>query len=87
MRKIRIAEHISLDGVIEPDAPDEDSEYARGGWTAPYRTAEGAAAIAGIRRLKSHDGPGLLVCGSASLATPVGVLLNTYRLAAAPRTE
>jgi len=46
MRKIRIAEHISLDGVIQPGGPDEDSEYAHGGWTAPYRTAEGAAATA-----------------------------------------
>jgi dihydrofolate reductase len=46
MRKIRIAEHISLDGVIQPGGPDEDSEYAHGGWTAPYRTAEGAAALA-----------------------------------------
>lgn len=46
MRKIRIAEHISLDGVIQPGGPNEDSEYANGGWTAPYRTAEGAAAVA-----------------------------------------
>ena len=134
MRKIRIAEHISLDGVIQPGGPDENSEYAHGGWTAPYRTPDGAAAVAeaygdgfdlllgrrtydlwagfwpqvkggpfadklnaatkyvathrpeslawgpvgelgtnvmeGIRRLRSQDGPDLLVCGSASL-TPV----------------
>lgn len=44
MRKIRVLAHISLDGVISPG--DEDSEYARGGWTAPYRTPEGAAAVA-----------------------------------------
>lgn len=132
MRKIRIAQHISLDGIIQPGGPDEDSDYAHGGWTAPYRTAEGAAATAqaygtgfdlllgrrtydlwagfwpnveggpfagplnaakkyvvthrpenltwgpvgdlggeameGIRRLKSQDGPDLIVCGSASLA-------------------
>ncbi len=46
MRKIRIAEHISLDGVIQPGAPDEDSEYAHGGWTAPFRSAGGAEAVA-----------------------------------------
>ena len=33
MRRIRIAEHMSLDGFIAPD----DSQ-AQGNWTAPYRT-------------------------------------------------
>ncbi|MFO0960188.1 MAG: dihydrofolate reductase family protein [Isosphaeraceae bacterium] len=46
MRKIRIFAHVSLDGVISPGAPDENSEYAHGGWTAPYRNPTGAAAIA-----------------------------------------
>jgi dihydrofolate reductase len=133
MRKIRICEHISLDGVIQPGGPNENSEYSHGGWTAPYRSPEGAAAVAaaygsdfdlllgrrtydlwssfwpkmkggpfadglnaatkyvathrpnglewgpvgnlgtdameGIRRLKSQDGPDLLVCGSASLTS------------------
>lgn len=46
MRKIRIFEHISLDGVISPGRPNEDSDYGRGGWTAPYRSAAGAAALA-----------------------------------------
>jgi dihydrofolate reductase len=133
MRKIRIAEHISLDGVIQPGGPNENSEYSHGGWTAPYRTPEGAAAfaeaygsrfdlllgrrtydlwagfwpkmkggpfadnlnaatkyvathrpgglewgpvgdlgpdvMAGVRGLKSQDGPDLLVCGSASLTS------------------
>lgn len=44
MRKIKVFAHISLDGVISPG--DEDSEYARGGWMVPYRTPEGAAAVA-----------------------------------------
>src|SRR6202789_1234115 len=43
MRKIRIMEHVSLDGVI---APPGDSEFAQGGWTTPYRTPAGAAALA-----------------------------------------
>ena len=132
MRKIRIMEHISLDGVIQPGGPDENSDYSHGGWMAPYRSPDGGAAIAaaqgkgfdlllgrrtydlwagywpkmkgglfadglnaatkyvathrpdslgwgpvgnlgadvmdGIRRLKSQDGPDLLVWGSASLA-------------------
>ena len=131
MRKIRVSAHISLDGVISPGAPNEDSDYAHGGWTAPYRTPAGAAAVAesygttfdlllgrrtydlwasfwpkvkegpfaeslnaatkyvathrpdslgwgpvgdlgadvmeGIRRVKSQDGPDLMVCGSATL--------------------
>ena len=37
MRKIRIFEHISLDGVIE-----HDGDYAYGAWTTPYRTPVGA---------------------------------------------
>jgi dihydrofolate reductase len=42
-RKIRIFEHISLDGVIQPPG---DSDFANGGWTTPYRTPAGAAALA-----------------------------------------
>ena len=40
MRKIRIFEHISLDGVIE-----HGDDYAYGGWTAPYRTPAGLQAL------------------------------------------
>lgn len=39
MRKIRIIEHISLDGVIQaPGGPDEDREgdYEHGGWIVPH---------------------------------------------------
>ncbi len=36
MRKIRIFEHISLDGVIE-----HDGDYAYGAWTTPYRSMAG----------------------------------------------
>ena len=34
MRKIRIFEHISLDGVIAPGGRNDDSDFANGGWTA-----------------------------------------------------
>jgi dihydrofolate reductase len=40
MRKIRVFEHISLDGVIE-----HDDGYAYGAWTTPYRTPAGLAAV------------------------------------------
>ena len=46
MRKIRIFEHISLDGVISPGGPGEyGDDFANGGWTAPYRSPAGLAAI------------------------------------------
>jgi len=40
MRKIRIFEHISLDGVIE-----HDDGYTYGAWTTPYRTPAGLAIL------------------------------------------
>jgi dihydrofolate reductase len=130
MRKIRIFEHISLDGVIE-----HEDGYAYGAWTAPYRSAAGLQAVLeaqgsrfdlllgrhtydmwsnywpkaasspmanalnaatkyvathhpetlawgpakdlgediveGVRGLKSHDGPDLIVWGSSTVTTPL----------------
>ena len=43
MRKIRIIEHISLDGVIQHSADENDFPY--GDWTAPYRTPAGRELI------------------------------------------
>ena len=46
MRKIKIIEHISLDGVIQaPGGPGEDGDYPYGGWAAPYDDAAGGEAI------------------------------------------
>jgi hypothetical protein len=47
MRKIRIIEHISLDGVIQaPGGQDDGGEdNAHGGWAAPYRSAAGGEAV------------------------------------------
>ena len=39
MRKLKIFEHISLDGVIQHSADDGDFAYAD--WTGPYRTPAG----------------------------------------------
>jgi dihydrofolate reductase len=37
MRRIRIIEHISLDGVIQaPGGPKEDGDYPHGGWAVPH---------------------------------------------------
>jgi len=43
MRKLRIIEHISLDGVIQTSGNDSDFPY--GDWIAPYRTPAGREAI------------------------------------------
>jgi dihydrofolate reductase len=46
MRKIRIIEHISLDGVVQaPGGPGEDGDYPYGGWAAPLSDPEGGEAI------------------------------------------
>jgi dihydrofolate reductase len=50
MRKIKILEHISLDGVIQaPGGPEEDSSngFKYGGWSAPHdEPAAGEAIVA-----------------------------------------
>jgi dihydrofolate reductase len=43
MRKLKIFEHISLDGVIQHSADDGDFPYSD--WTAPYRTPGGRDAV------------------------------------------
>jgi dihydrofolate reductase len=48
VRKIRILEHISLDGVIQaPGGPNEDGDYPYGGWAVPHSDpAVGEAIVA-----------------------------------------
>ncbi|WP_119319700.1 dihydrofolate reductase family protein [Capsulimonas corticalis] len=43
MRKLKIIEHISLDGVIQHPVAGDDLPY--GDWTAPYRSPAGREAI------------------------------------------
>ena len=133
MRKVRIFEHSSLDGVIQVPDGLEDGDYPYGDWTAKYRSPAGAQLVAetygtrydlllgrrtydawsgfwpkvrggpfadainaatkyvathrpaslewgpveavgpdiaqDVRRVKSKDGPDLLVCGSSTLTT------------------
>lgn len=45
MRKIKIIEHISVDGVMQHEN-SEDFKY--GGWTTPFRTAAGFEAVLAI---------------------------------------
>jgi dihydrofolate reductase len=132
MRKLRIMEHISLDGVIQQSA---DDDFPYGNWGAPYRTPAGRDALTaahggsydlllgrrtydmwsgfwpkapsgpmadglnaatkyvvthrpeslewgpfeavgsdfveGIRRIKSQDGPDLVLWGSSTLTSPL----------------
>lgn len=47
MRKLRIVEHISLDGVIQTSSgPGDDFSY--GDWTAPYRSPAGLQIVTAI---------------------------------------
>jgi dihydrofolate reductase len=133
MRKLKIMEHISLDGVIQHSDDGDDFPYSD--WTAPYRTPAGRDAVLaahgesfdlllgrrtydlwsgfwpkapnspmgdrlkaatkyvathrpeslewgpfealgpdlveGIRRIKSRDGPGLVLSGSSTLTSTV----------------
>jgi dihydrofolate reductase len=43
MRKLKVIEHISLDGVIQHSADDDNFPYSD--WTAPYRTPAGREAV------------------------------------------
>jgi len=43
VRKLKIIEHISLDGVIQLSADDDEFPYSD--WTAPYRTPAGRDAV------------------------------------------
>ena len=57
MRKIKIIEHVSLDGVIQaPGGPEEDPSdgFNYGGWTAPLNDREGGAAIVAAHEYWTH---------------------------------
>jgi dihydrofolate reductase len=56
MRKLKIMEHISLDGVIQQSADDDDFAYSD--WTVPYRTPAGRDML-----LAAHGGSFDLLLG------------------------
>jgi dihydrofolate reductase len=41
MRKLKMIEHISLDGVIQGSGSPDEGDFRYGDWTAPYRTPTG----------------------------------------------
>ncbi|MGA9470858.1 MAG: dihydrofolate reductase family protein [Terriglobales bacterium] len=55
MRKLRIMEHISLDGVIQSSGEDD---FTYGNWTVPYRTPAGRDAV-----FEAHGGSFDLLLG------------------------
>ena len=44
MRKLKLIEHISMDGVIQA-GQDKDGDFPYGDWSAPYRTPAGLAMV------------------------------------------
>jgi len=59
MRKLKIVEHISLDGVIQaPGGPNGDGDYPYGGWTLPYRDPAAGKAV-----IEAHSAPFDLLLG------------------------
>jgi dihydrofolate reductase len=59
MRKLRIIEHISLDGVIQaPGGKGEDGDYPYAGWSAPFDDPEMGKAI-----VAAHTAPYDLLLG------------------------
>lgn len=50
MRRLKIIEHVSLDGVMQaPGGPDEDPGYEYGGWSVPHHDAAVGEAIDGAQ--------------------------------------
>jgi dihydrofolate reductase len=45
MRRLKVFEHISLDGVIQIGGSCEGDDFPYGDWTAPYRSPAGGEAI------------------------------------------
>ena len=66
MRKIRIIEQISLDGVIQQSVDENDFPYVN--WTAPYRTPAGRDELLAAHggRFDLLLGRRTTICGRAS---------------------
>ena len=66
--KLKIIEHISLDGVIQVSG---DGDFPYGDWTAPYRTPAGRdAMIAAHGERSSPHGSSLVVVGARFFSGP-----------------
>ena len=73
MRKLKIIEHISLDGVIQTSGPDDDFPY--GDWTAPYRSPAGLQIVNELYG-KTCD----LLCGRRTFDLLASVGQNSQRV-------
>jgi dihydrofolate reductase len=49
VRKIRIFEHISLDGVIQVSGGPGEDDFPYGDWTAPYRSPAGITTLLALQ--------------------------------------
>ena len=82
MRKLKIIEHISLDGVIQHSADDDDFPY--GDWTAPYRTPAGRDAILAAQGASPMQGPifalFVILVAAAEAAVGLALVIALYRL-------
>lgn len=61
MRKVRILEHITLDGVIQSPGgrdEDEDGDYVYGGWSAPFDDPQAGDVV-----VEAHSRPFDLLLG------------------------
>jgi len=94
MRKLIVAEHISLDGVIQaPGGPDEDpsGEFRLGGWTVPYAHDELRLMIYPVvlgrgKHLVGDNAQPSAFTLAHSTSTPGGVLLARYARSGEVRT-
>jgi hypothetical protein len=80
MRKLKIIEHISLDGVIQHSADAGDFPY--GEWTAPYWTPAGREAI-----IAAHGGSFDLLLGRRTYAIWSSIRSCWARVSASLRRE
>ncbi len=55
MRKLKIIEHISLDGVIQVLLNPTQGDFPYGYWTAPYRTPAGLEKV--LAEYAQHSPP------------------------------
>ena len=81
MRKLKIMEHVSLDGVIQHSADDDHFPYSD--WTGPYRTPAGRDAL-----LAAYDERFDLLLGRRTYdLSTVRRVLNGVRSRALDRTS
>jgi hypothetical protein len=64
MRKLKIIEHVSLDGVMQSSGEDG---FPYPDWTAPYRTPAGRDPLGSLARKRCRPASSSLLTGSPGL--------------------